>query len=114
MRRGVFKQIKEGKRLQPKLRLRVKILIRKHSSIGTRSFGFQRYYASQSPSPADRRNFIQRGRLTRRFLSCSQIHWGRPRQNKETSTTETNSKKLVYPLPHSVLIGPVLLKKRIA
>jgi hypothetical protein len=114
MRRVIFKQIKEGKRLQPKLKFRGQILIQRPSSTGMKSFGFQRYFPSQPPSPADRRNFIQRGRLTRRFLSCSQIHWGRLRKNKETFTLRTDSKKLVYPLSDSVLTGSAFLKKRIA
>jgi hypothetical protein len=116
MRQITLNQSKDGKNLQPNLKLRLQILIQRHSPVSVKSFGFERYYASQSPSPADRKNLIQRPSTQRRLSSCSQIHYGRPRQNqtKEIATLETYSGKLVYPLPDSILTGSALLSKRIA
>src|SRR5574341_1414793 len=102
MQKITLTQNKDRKCLQPNLGLRLQIPIHRNFSTSIRSFGFQRYYASQSLSSIDRKDFIHRP-PTQRISPYSQIYYGRPRQNKETSTMGTNSKKLVYPLPDSIL-----------
>lgn len=79
MQKVMLNQSKDGKGLQPNLTLRLQILTQRHSPVSMRSFGFQRYYSSQSPSPIDRKDFIQRVSI-QRFLPCSQIHWARREQ----------------------------------